>query len=114
MITVEFVLMIFKLAIWNICYDQIHKKYLHLKTLYIKVISENCFNGCHFVKKYYFLTKLLHAYVQFVYIVKPKYQKTSDGGYGNHGVSLPIILIKIKVDHMLPSSYISLLLVFIL
>ena len=48
-----------------------------------------------------------------------KYQKcgnirTSDGGNGNHSVSLPIILIKIKVDQMLPSSYISLLLVSIL
>ena len=37
---------------------------------------------------------------------------TSDGGNGNHSVSLPIILIKkIKVDQMLPSSYISSLLV---
>ena len=34
-------------------------------------------------------------------------QRTSDGGNGNHSVSLPIILIKIKVDQMLPSSYIS-------
>ena len=40
--------------------------------------------------------------------------RTSDGGYGNHSVSLPIILIKIKVDQMLPSSYISSLLVSIL
>ena len=39
---------------------------------------------------------------------------TSDGGNGNHSVSLPIILIKIKVDQMLPSSYISSLLVSIL
>ena len=39
-------------------------------------------------------------------------QRTSDGGYGNHSVSLPIILIKIKVDQMLPSSYISSLLVY--
>ena len=29
----------------------------------------------------------------------------SDSGNGNHSVSLPIILIKIKVDQMLPSSY---------
>ena len=36
---------------------------------------------------------------------------TSDGGNGNHSVSLPIILVKIKVDQMLPSSYISSLLV---
>ena len=34
-------------------------------------------------------------------------QRTSDGGNGNHSVSLPIILIKNKVDQMLPSSYIS-------
>ena len=33
--------------------------------------------------------------------------RTSDGGNGNHSVSLPIILIKMKVDQMLPSSYIS-------
>ena len=39
---------------------------------------------------------------------------TSDGGNGNHSVSLPIILIKIKVYKMLPYSYISSLLVFIL
>ena len=37
--------------------------------------------------------------------------RTSDGGNGNHSVSLPIILLKIKVDQMLPSSYISSLLV---
>ena len=41
-------------------------------------------------------------------------KRTSDGGNGNHSVSLPIILIKIKVDQMLPSSYISSLLVSIL
>ena len=34
-----------------------------------------------------------------------------NGGNGNHSVSLPIILIKIEVDQMLPSSYISSLLV---
>ena len=37
--------------------------------------------------------------------------RTSDGGNGNHSVSLPTILKKIKVDKMLPSSYISSLLV---
>ena len=42
------------------------------------------------------------------------YQRTSDGGNGNHSVSLPIILIEIKVDQMLPSSYISSLFVPIL
>ena len=41
-------------------------------------------------------------------------QRTSDGGNGNHSVSLPIILIKNKVDQKFPSSYISLLLVSIL
>ena len=41
-------------------------------------------------------------------------KRTSDGGNGNHSVSLPIILIKIKVDQILPSSYISSLLVSIL
>ena len=41
-------------------------------------------------------------------------QRTSDGGNGNHSVSLPIILIKIKVDQMIPSSYKSSLLVSIL
>ena len=43
-----------------------------------------------------------------------KLERTSDGGNGNHSVSLPIILIKIKVDQMLPSSNISSLLVSIL
>ena len=37
--------------------------------------------------------------------------RTSDGGNGNHSVSLPIILIKNEVDQKFPSSYISLLLV---
>ena len=32
-------------------------------------------------------------------------QRTSDGGNGNHGVSLPIILIKNKVDQKFSSSY---------
>ena len=38
-------------------------------------------------------------------------KRTSDGGNGNHSVSLPIILIKIKFDQMILSSYISSLLV---
>ena len=42
------------------------------------------------------------------------YERISDGGNGNHSVSLPIILIKNEVDQMLPSSYINLLLVSIL
>ena len=33
-------------------------------------------------------------------------KRTSDGGNGNHCVSLLIILIKIKVDQMLLFSYI--------
>ena len=41
-------------------------------------------------------------------------KRTSDGGNGNHSVSLPIILIKIKVDQKLPPSYVSSLLVSIL
>ena len=41
-------------------------------------------------------------------------KRTSDGANGNHSVSLPIILIKIKVDQLLPSSYITSLLVSIL
>ena len=41
-------------------------------------------------------------------------QRTSDGGNGNHSVSLPIILITIKVNQMLPSSYICSFLVSIL
>ena len=40
------------------------------------LLGENCLssNSCHFVKKYFFQTKLLHAYVQYVYIVAAKYQ----------------------------------------
>ena len=41
-------------------------------------------------------------------------QRTSDGGNGNHNVRLPIIVINIKVNQMLPSSYLSSLLVSIL
>ena len=33
-----------------------------------------CSHSCHFVKKYFFWTKLLHAYVQCVYIVEAKNQ----------------------------------------
>ena len=32
---------------------------------------------CHFVKKYFYVIKLLHADVQYVYIVYTKYQDTS-------------------------------------
>ena len=47
-------------------------------------------------------------------VMSSKSLRTSDSGNGNHSVSLPIPLIKIKVDQMLPSSYISSLLVCIL
>ena len=42
------------------------------------------------------------------------FERTSDGGNGNHSVLLPIISLKNKVDQKCPSSYISLLLVSIL
>ena len=40
------------------------------------MLWRNClsFNSCNFVKNYFFQTKLLHAYVQYVYIVVAKYQ----------------------------------------
>ena len=44
---------------------------------------------------------LIHAFFSFAVFLL---QRTSDGGNGNHSVSLPIILIKIKVGQMLPSS----------
>ena len=37
-----------------------------------------------------------------IVLTKPR---TTDGGNGNHSVSLPISFVKIKVDQMLPSSY---------
>ena len=41
-----------------------------------------------------------------MHILLPNYKniraRTSDGGNGNHSVSLPIVLIRIKVDQMLP------------
>ena len=52
----------------------------------------------------------------FIAILQAKFDKlycsfmckrTSDGGNAIHSVSLPIILIKIKVHQMLPYSYIS-------
>ena len=55
-----------------------------------------------------------HLSAQICSRVMTFYSRTSDGGNGNHSVSLPIILIKIKVDQVLPSSYISSLLVSIL
>ena len=40
------------------------------------MLGENCLssNICHFVKNYFFQTKLLGAYVQYVYIVAAKYE----------------------------------------
>ena len=40
------------------------------------LLGENCLSShsCHFVKDYFFQTKLLHAYVQCVYFVLAKYQ----------------------------------------
>ena len=40
------------------------------------LLGENClsFYRCHYVKNYFSWTKLLHAYVQCVYIVVAKYQ----------------------------------------
>ena len=52
--------------------------------------------------------------IELVYIAFWKLQRASDGGNGNHSVSLPIILIKNKVDQKFPSSNISLLMVSIL
>ena len=45
--------------------------------------------------------------IQILKTISKFNERTSDGGNWNHSVSLPIILIKIKVDQMLPSSYIS-------
>ena len=50
---------------------------------------------------------------QYITVIFPMEGPLTDGN-GNHSVSLPIILIKIKVDQMLPSSYITSLLVSIL
>ena len=40
------------------------------------LLEENCLssNSCHLVSNYYFQIKLLHAYVQYVYIVVAKHQ----------------------------------------
>ena len=66
-------------------------------------LGKNCLSSqsCHFVKHF------CHFAIYFN-------QRTSDVGNGDHSVSLPIILIKMKVDQMLPSTYISSLLVSIL
>ena len=50
----------------------------------------------------------------FISSIRNPHIRTSYGGNRNHSVSLPIILIKIKVKQMLPSSYISSQLVSIL
>ena len=43
------------------------------------LLGKNCLSShsCHFVKNYFFCTKLLHVYVQCVYIVQAKYQTAS-------------------------------------
>ena len=40
------------------------------------LLGENCLssNSCHLVRNYYFQIKLLHAFVQYVYIVVAKHQ----------------------------------------
>ena len=63
----------------------------------------------HWAGIYFYVTVPQNLTVCFAF-----HQSTSDGGNGNHRASLPIILIKIKVDQMLPSLYISSLLVSIL
>ena len=55
-----------------------------------------------------------HADVSILIYIYTNHVRTSDGGNGNDSVSLPIILLKIKVNQMLQTSYISLLLVSIL
>ena len=58
-----------------------------------------------------------YAFEVYIYILAHQIrisERTSDGGNGKHSVSLPIILMKIIVDQMLPSSYISTLFVSIL
>ena len=57
---------------------------------------------------------MFHVKIQSIFAKSAKRERTSDGGNGNHSVWLPIILIKIKVDQMLLSSYIISLLVAIL
>ena len=52
---------------------------VHEGTIYAytnTLLGKNCLSShcCHFVKNYFFWTKLLHAYVQCVYIVAAKYQ----------------------------------------
>ena len=56
----------------------------------ICLVKGNCLssNSCHFVKNYFFQTKLLHAYVQYVYIVAAKYQIAPSKAVV--GVDLPI------------------------
>ena len=51
----------------------------HHLCIYKSLIREklSSSHSCHFVKNYFFLTKLIHAYVQWVYIVLAKYQIAS-------------------------------------
>ena len=55
-----------------------------------------CFNSCHFVKIYFFQTKLLHAYVQCIYIVAAKYQIAPSKAVV--GVDRPIKALSIHIQ----------------
>ena len=108
-------------AVWSVCLglfdrQQVFEILEHF--LYIKLLDQ----AVTLRYEYYHLevtawSKHFHLYITAVGLHNWELQitwRTSDGGNGNHSVSLPIILIKIKVDQMPPSSYINLLLVFIL
>ena len=62
----------------------------HDLCIYKSLVKGNCLssNSCHFVKNYFFQTKLLYAYVQYVYIVAAKYQIAPSKAVV--GVDLPI------------------------
>ena len=62
-----------------------------------KLIREKCLSShiCHFVK-IHFLTKLLHAYFQCVYIVKTKYQIT--GTKAVVGVDQPMKALSMHIQ----------------
>ena len=99
---------------WRGCYRlQVISSVLQLKHLNIQMQinlyeprREKCFFGVHAPDS----PACVHVDTE----TNNSLLRTSDGGNGNHSVSLPIILIKIKVDQMLPSSYIRSLLVSIL
>ena len=79
-----------------------HGPYLAYYAMFLnKHVNETCISFTASVKDIQVL------FYKFITIS----QRTSDGGNGNHSVSLPITLLKNKVDQMLPSVYISSLLV---